>query len=66
MAYVDLIAGEVFDLIDDFPSPIPGKKATMTMPTTSGLHVRPSNQSRSLSRGPSFTVCDDVVRWENS
>jgi primary-amine oxidase len=66
VAYVDLIAGEVFELIDDFPSPIPEEEgnyddADYVGPVRSTLKPIEITQPE----GPSFTVCDDVVRWEN-
>ncbi len=62
VAYVDLIAGRVHDLVDDGPADIPR--------TAYDYHLdRPARDTQkpiviTQPEGPSFTVEDDVVTWE--
>jgi primary-amine oxidase len=66
VAYVDLTARKVVNLIDEHPLPIPQEEGNFDDPA----YIGPLRQTlRPLEitqpEGPSFTVTDDVVRWEN-
>ncbi|WGW11034.1 primary-amine oxidase [Saxibacter everestensis] len=66
VAYLDLITGEVIDLIDDGVFDLPQrsynfhKDAGLPEPRTTQKPIEITQPE-----GPSFTVDDDVVSWEN-
>jgi primary-amine oxidase len=66
VAYVDLIERRVIELIDDEDLPIPEEEANVDDPAYTGP-ARTSLKPIEISQpdGPSFTVDDDVVTWEN-
>jgi primary-amine oxidase len=66
VAYVDLIARKVIKLIDDESLPIPEEEGNFDDPVYVGPQrttVKPLEITQ--PDGPSFTVTDDVIRWEN-
>lgn len=66
VAYVDLIERKVIELIDDAVLPIPREEANHDDPAYTGpprTTLRPIEIAQ--PEGPSFTVADDVVTWEN-
>jgi primary-amine oxidase len=66
VAYVDLIAREVVKLIDDKSLPIPEEEGNFDDPEYVGPQrttIKPLEIKQ--PHGPSFTVTDDVIRWEN-
>jgi primary-amine oxidase len=66
VAYVDLTAHEVVELIDHEPAPIPQEEGNFDDPNYVGP-VRTTLKPLEITQpeGPSFAVRDDVVRWEN-
>jgi primary-amine oxidase len=65
VAYVDLIAREVVELIDHEDLPIPVEEGNFDDPEFTGpprTSLRPIRITQ--PDGPSFTVDDDVVSWE--
>ncbi len=62
VAYVDLITGEVVELIDDGIFPIPGEKADFHLPVATRDSQKPLHITQ--PQGPSFTVDGNVVTWE--
>ncbi|SEF18426.1 primary-amine oxidase [Jiangella alba] len=66
VAYVDLIEKRVIELIDDAVLPIPEEEANHDDPAYTGpprTTLKPIEITQ--PEGPSFTVEDDVVTWEN-
>ncbi|WP_233506910.1 primary-amine oxidase [Jiangella anatolica] len=66
VAYVDVIEKKVIELIDDAVLPIPDEEANHDDPAYTGpprTTLRPIEITQ--PEGPSFTVDDDVVTWEN-
>ncbi|WP_240477439.1 primary-amine oxidase [Jiangella muralis] len=66
VAYVDLIEKTVIELIDDAVLPIPDEEANHDDPAYTGpprTTLKPIEITQ--PEGPSFTVEDDVVTWEN-
>jgi primary-amine oxidase len=66
VAYVDLIERTVVELIDDGVVPIPEEEGNFDDPEYVGAN-RTSVKPLEITQpdGPSFTVEDDVIRWEN-
>jgi primary-amine oxidase len=66
VAYVDLIAREVVQLIDDHVAPVPEEEGNFDDPAYVGP-ARTTLKTLDITQpdGPSFTVTDDVIRWEN-
>ncbi|MCI0686909.1 MAG: primary-amine oxidase [Sporichthyaceae bacterium] len=66
VAYVDLIRREVVELIDDQMLPIPAEEANHDDPAYTGP-VRTSLKPIEVTQpdGPSFTITDNLVQWEN-
>jgi primary-amine oxidase len=66
VAYVDLIERRVIELIDDEIMPVPEEDANVDDPSYTGA-PRTTLQPIEITQpeGPSFTVVDDVVTWEN-
>jgi primary-amine oxidase len=64
VAYVDLVTAEVVELLDDAEMPVPMAKADFESPD---LPARTTQRPIEITQpeGASFTVEDDVVRWEN-
>jgi primary-amine oxidase len=66
VAYVDLIQRKVVRLIDDKNLPIPQEEGNFDDPMYVGPQrttIKPLEITQ--PHGPSFTVTDDVIRWEN-
>jgi primary-amine oxidase len=66
VAYVDLIDKTVIELIDDAVLPIPQEEANHDDPAYTGpprTTLKPIEITQ--PEGPSFTVEDDIVTWEN-
>ena len=66
VAYVDLIERRVIELIDDEILPVPEEEANVDDPAYTGA-PRTTLKPIEITQpdGPSFTVDDDVVTWEN-
>ncbi|PXY24001.1 primary-amine oxidase [Prauserella flavalba] len=66
VAYVDLIAREVMEIVDTGAVPIPQESGDYDDPAVSGP---PRTTQRPIEitqpEGPSFTLEDGVLRWEN-
>ena len=66
VAYVDLTAREVVELIDHEASPIPDEEGNFDDPDYVGptrANLKPLEITQ--PDGPSFTVINDVIRWAN-
>jgi primary-amine oxidase len=66
VAFVDLVERRVVDLIDDALLPIPAEEGNFDDPSYVGPQrttLKPIEITQ--PEGPSFTVSDDVVDWEN-
>lgn len=66
VAYVDLIERTVVRLIDDVLAPVPQEEGNFDDPAYVGpdrTTIKPIEITQ--PDGPSFTVDDDVIRWEN-
>ncbi|TDD71259.1 primary-amine oxidase [Jiangella aurantiaca] len=66
VAYVDLITGDVVELIDDGIFPLPAERADFEL-RAENRPVRDTQKPIEISQpeGPSFTVDGNIVRWEN-
>ncbi|HEY3713950.1 MAG TPA: tyramine oxidase, partial [Jatrophihabitantaceae bacterium] len=66
VAYVDLIERSVVRLIDDGLAPVPDEEGNFDDPAYVGP-PRTGLQPIEISQpdGPSFTLSDDVIRWQN-
>lgn len=66
VAYVDLIRREVVELIDHELLPIPAEEANHDDPAYTGP-VRTTLKPIEITQpeGPSFTITDNLVQWEN-
>ena len=66
VAYVDLIERRVIELIDDKIMPVPEEEANVDDPAYTG-EPRTTLKPIEITQpdGPSFTVDEDVVTWEN-
>ena len=66
VAYVDLITGEVVELIDDALFPLPSDRADFELADGS-LPTRDTQRPIQITQpdGPSFSVDGNLVRWEN-
>lgn len=66
VAYVDLIARTVVEVVDTGVVPIPRESGDYDDPAVSGP-LRTTQRPIEITQpeGPSFTLADDVLRWEN-
>ena len=63
VAYVDVIGREVVQFHDYRDFPVPAEEGNFDKPQTLRDTLRPIHVTQ--PEGPSFTVTDDVVTWEN-
>jgi primary-amine oxidase len=65
-AYVDLIEGKVFRIVDELDLPVPSSSGNYDDPAVSGpprTSLKPIEITQ--PEGPSFTLSDGILQWEN-